>query len=159
LLNKIARLAGICAAVVCLRAAPNPGPDNLPNLVRRDLIRQGIPVFPKIRRDLFSSVAFEADLSDFAPGEDSPMSFGKKTAPATEPLPPPPPSVRYVGYVKYEDPGTPVAIILIDGRAFAVAEGETLGNGWSAVKITDKQVELRNPDGNNLVFIYEGERP
>jgi len=155
-MNKIAHLAGIVAAAVCLRAGPNPGTDDLPPLIRRDLIRTAAPVFPKIRRDPFSTVAF---ISDFADDAESRIFREKGLPPANEPPPPPPPTVRYVGFIKYADQKVPVAIILIDAKAWAVSEGESLGNGWSALKITDKQIDLRNPEGNNLVFLYEGERP
>ena len=156
-MNKAVRLVGIVAAALCLRAGPNPGPDNLPPLIRRDLIRTAAPVFPKVKRDPFSTVAFVSDSA--AAAAESRILREKDLPPANEPPPPPPPTVRYVGFIKYADPGAPVAIILIDARAWAVAEGETLGNGWSALKITDKRIELRNPEGNTLVFIYEGERP
>ena len=153
-MNKAARLVGLVAAALCLRAGPNPGPDNLPPLIRRDLIRTTAPVFPKIKRDPFSAVAFVSDSADDA---ESRILREKELPPANEP--PPPPTIRYVGFIKYADSGAPVAIILIDARAWSVAEGETLGNGWSALKITDERIELRNPEGNTLVFIYEGERP
>ena len=155
-MNKAACLAGIFAAVLCLRAGSTPGTGDLPPLIRRDLIRTAAPVFPKIKRDPFSRVAF---VPDFAADAESRILREKDLPPANEPPPPPPPTVRYIGFIKYADPGAPVAIVLIDARAWAVAEGETMGNGWSALKITDKRIELRNPEGNTLVFIYEGERP
>jgi hypothetical protein len=152
-MNKIGRLGGIVAAAFCLGAGTNPGTDQLPPLVRRDLIRTAVPVFPKILRNPFSTILFVSDSTI------SPKSPEMGGPPANEPPPPPPATVRYVGFIKYAAQQTLVAIVLINGRAWAVSEGESIGNGWSALKISDKSIELRNPEGNNLVFMYEGERP
>jgi len=143
-------LAG--AAVLVFAQTPEtkkPGP-----LVRRDLIRTAAPVFPEIKRDLFSMARFSAS---FASGTPMALSPADDQPPADEPAPPPPAVVRYVGYIKYATVDKPVAIVLINGEAWAVSEGEPIGNGWTAVRITEKEIELQNPEGKNQVFLYQGE--
>ncbi|HNQ80589.1 MAG: hypothetical protein PHF93_00140 [Acidobacteriota bacterium] len=144
------------AAVLCLGALAAAGPDAPPPLIRRDLLRKEAPVFPKIVRDPFSTVVFIVDSGES--GEPSDLT-GKELSPAETPPPPPPPVVRYIGFARYAAPGPPAAILVINDRPWALAEGETAPNGWTALKITDKEITLRSPEGNTLVFLYEGERP
>jgi hypothetical protein len=146
-------------AVIFAFSGGNPGTDNPLPLVRRDLIRTKAPEFPAMIRDLFSTVAF----IESAPAPGSTESLMNDKAMADEPVPLPPAAVRYVGYIQFAnkgaDNGSLVAIVTINGRAWAVSEGELFGEGWSALKVTVKEIELQNPEGKKLVFMYEGERP
>ncbi|MHB8054153.1 MAG: hypothetical protein ACYDH3_02765 [Candidatus Aminicenantales bacterium] len=156
-LVRIAAAAPLLAAL--LAAGSGSGTDILPPLIRRDLIRTTAPVFAEIKRDLFSTVPFVAGGGDVAgvpgvPGSGQPGSPRKE-----EELLPPPADVRYVGFVRNVPQKTLVAIVLIDDKAWAISEGELFAFGWSALKVTDKEVELQNPLGKKLVFMYEGERP
>lgn len=144
---------GAAAAAVFL-SAQAPAEKTVPPLVRRDLIRTASPAFPEIKRDLFSTARFSASFASGLPQEMMPAG---NRPPDGEPAPPPPAVVRYVGYIKYAAEGKPVALVLINGEAWAVSEGEPVGNGWTAVRVTEKEVELRNPEGKNLVFLYQGE--
>lgn len=144
---------GAAAAAVFL-SAQAPARKTVPPLVRRDLIRTASPAFPAIKRDLFSTARFSASFASGLPQELRPAGH---RPPDGEPAPPPPAVVRYVGYIKYAAGGKPVALVLINGEAWAVSEGEPVGNGWTAVRVTEKEVELRNPEGKNLVFLYQGE--
>ncbi len=143
----------IAAAAVLFGTAPQAG--NQPPLIRRDLIRTTAPEFPEIKRDLFSIVAF---ISSAAPISGVPQAQANEAAEAEIPEPPPVP-VRYVGFIRYAEGGSMVAIVIIGPEVFAVSEGQPVGNGWTALRVTEKEIELQNPEGKKLVFPYQGERP
>jgi hypothetical protein len=163
-MNKTKRAIRLIAAAPLLAGALlatglDSGSEPRLPLVRRDLIRTAAPEFPKISRDLFSTVPFTGGEEGFAAGPWSPGS-GRPGAPRNEePALPPPPAVRYVGFIRNLTGKTITAIVLIDDKAWAVSEGELFAFGWSALKVTDKEIEMQNPLGEKLVFLYEGERP
>lgn len=164
-MNKETRMMSLAAAALLLAAAlaaagPAPGTEARPPLVRRDLIRTAAPEFPKIKRDLFSTVPFtEADLDFSAAG--GPESGGRPGGPQKKEVPalPPQPAVRYLGFIRNLSQKTITAIVLIGDKAWAVSEGEVFAFGWSALKVSDKEIELQSPLGEKLVFLYEGEGP
>jgi hypothetical protein len=67
-----------------------------------------------------------------------------------------PPSVRYVGFVRSQ--GRFMALVLVDGQAGALAEGDMAGTVGKVVKITATEIEILGADGNSLKFALEGER-
>ena len=153
--------AALLLASVLPAAGPDSGTETRPPLVRRDLIRTAAPEFPKIKRDLFSTIPFtDADL-DFSAASGEPGSADRPGGPPQkeEPALPPPPDVRYLGFIRNLPRKTITAIVLIDDKAWAVSEGEVFAFGWSALKVSDKEIELQNPLGEKLVFLYEGEGP
>ncbi|MBN1939374.1 MAG: hypothetical protein JW843_07300 [Candidatus Aminicenantes bacterium] len=152
LMRSIRGAAGFLAAAAALVFAQAPAEKIAPPLVRRDLVRTAARTFPEIKRDLFSTARFSAS---FAAGQPAGFMPGGGMPPVGEPPPPPPAVVRYVGYIKYAAADKPVALVLINGEAWAVLEGETLGNGWTAVRVTENEVELRDPEGKNQVFLYQ----
>jgi len=144
----------ILAAAAAFLSAQAPASKSPAPLVRRDLLRTAPPVFPEIQRDLFSVARYVAPLG---PGTSfTPMQAGDKP-PEDQPVAPPPAVVRYVGYIKYASEEKPVALVLINGEAWAVKEGEPIGNGWTALRVTEKEIELQDPEGKKLVFPYQGE--
>ena len=165
-MNKIMRTMTFAAAALLPAAAfpaagPVSGTEARPPLVRRDLIRTTAPEFPKIKRDLFSTVPFTDAETDFSAGPGGPTSTEGPGGPPKkeEPALPPPPSVRYLGFLRNLPQKTITAIVLIDDKAWAVSEGDVFAFGWSALKISDEEIELLNPLGEKLVFLYEGEGP
>lgn len=68
----------------------------------------------------------------------------------------PPPVVRYVGFVRSQ--GRFLALVLIDGQAAALAEGEAAGAAGRIVKITAGEIEIQGADGKSQKFALEGER-
>jgi len=150
--RTILRAGGFLAGAAVLVFSQAPETKKPAPLVRRDLIRTAAPIFPEIKRDLFSTARFSAS---FASGMPLAFSPAGDRPPAEEPAPPPLAVVRYVGYIKYATADTPIALVLINGEAWAVSEGEPLGNGWTAVRVTEKEIELQNPEGKNLVFLYQ----
>jgi hypothetical protein len=68
----------------------------------------------------------------------------------------PPPVLRYVGFVRSQ--GRFLALVLIDGQAVALAEGEAAGAVGRIVKITAGEIEVQGADGKSQKFALEGER-
>jgi hypothetical protein len=68
----------------------------------------------------------------------------------------PPPTVRYIGFVR--SPSRFLALVLVDGQAAALAEGDTAGAAGKIVKITATEIEIQGADGKSLKFALEGER-
>jgi hypothetical protein len=66
------------------------------------------------------------------------------------------PNVRYVGFVRSQ--GRFLALILVDGQAGALAEGDMAGTAGKVVKITAAEIEIQGADGKSLKFALEGER-
>lgn len=163
-MNKRTRMFGFAAAAALLAAALFVSGDDSPRpLVRRDLIRTASPEFPKIKRDIFSTIPFAPAEGDFAagPGGLGESGVGRPggTRDKAEPALPPPAEVRYVGFIRNLPRRTVTAIVLIDEKAWAVSEGEVFAFGWSALKVSDEEIELLNPLGEKLVFLFEGECP
>jgi hypothetical protein len=67
-----------------------------------------------------------------------------------------PPTARYVGFVRSQ--GRFMALVLIDGQAVALAEGDTAGAVGKVVKISAAEIEIQGADGKSLKFALEGER-
>jgi hypothetical protein len=89
------------------------------------------------------------------------MAGGTAAAAAAEaeiPETPPAPALnlRFMGYSLNPAQGRIIGLILLDGRAMAVAEGETLDNGWTVVRVARREIEVRGPDGKTLTFALEG---
>ncbi len=160
--NKAARrgLFGMAVAALSLFAlsATIPAEDVSKPLIRRDLIRQAAPVFPPLKRDPFSVVPFAGGQESF----DNP-AFGAVPPPARETPPiietaPPAPLVRFVGFLRNNKSNDYTALVLVDGAASAVSVGDTFGQGWIVLKITEKELTVQDPAGTTQVFAIQGER-
>ena len=49
-----------------------------------------------------------------------------------------------------------MALVLIDGQAQAVEEGDKVGAGYTVARITLKEIEIQAPDGTTLKFAWSG---
>jgi hypothetical protein len=66
-------------------------------------------------------------------------------------------SIRYIGYVKSGHKVT--ALIVFQGDAFAVEEGETIAVGLQIKTISMEEIGVLGPDGQIRTFPIEGDRP
>lgn len=65
--------------------------------------------------------------------------------------------VRYIGYVRS---GTKiVALVIFQGEALAVAEGEMIAEGITVKTIGLEEIEVIGPDSKPSMFLLEGELP
>jgi len=66
------------------------------------------------------------------------------------------PDIRYVGCVV--TPRKTVAIILVDGQALAVAEGDQVAGIFTVQKISPEALDLADPDGQRRTISIGGEK-
>lgn len=65
--------------------------------------------------------------------------------------------LRYIGYVRS---GTKIiALVIFQGEALAVAEGEMITEGITVKKIGLEEIEVLGPDSKSSMFLLEGELP
>jgi hypothetical protein len=64
-------------------------------------------------------------------------------------------NLRYIGYI--ESPRKLVALVIFEGRAVAVVEGEVVGEGIRIGKVTRQQIDVVLPDSSTRTFSLEGE--
>jgi len=128
-------------------------------LVRKDLLAARRAAPAPLRRDIFLPQG---------PGAESPLvlasPMGARPRPAAataagEEMPAdeaPAVAVRYVGFIRSQ--GKFLALVLIDGQAAALAEGEEAGAAGRLVRIAAAEIEIQGPDGKVQKVALEGER-
>jgi hypothetical protein len=158
--NKAA-FAGLFAAAAAFSvlqlSGAAPVEDLTKPLIRRDLIRLTAPVFPPLKRDPFSMVAFLPDNPESGPATGMLPPPAKEAPPVVEAAPPAP-AVRFVGLIRNANGEVYTALVLVDGAASAVSVGEAFGRGWKVLKITEKELTVQDPGGTTQVFVFQGER-
>ena len=65
--------------------------------------------------------------------------------------------LRYIGYVRSGK--KIVALVIFQGEALAVAEGEMIVEGITVKKIEMEEIEIIGPDSKTSMFSLEGEQP
>jgi len=161
-MNDALRTGLIGPAVAALAFFMSAGTDQIKEsslpLIRHDLLRVGAPVFPGLKRDPFSMIMLAPGKSDLDLGASNPLVPPEKDGPPAGEILPPMSVVRYIGFVKSTKNNTFTALLMLDGVALAVSEGEAFGRGWKLLKITAEMVEAEGPDGKTQVFARQGER-
>jgi Tfp pilus assembly protein PilP len=64
-------------------------------------------------------------------------------------------NLRYIGFI--ESAQRMIALVVLEGQAIAVVEGEVVGEGIRIGKISREQVEIVLPDSSTRLFSLEGE--
>jgi len=126
-------------------------------LIRMDLLKKGVRDAAFTKRDIF------IPQSDFGPSgtQSAPLNVrmakagagGESAAPEPQALSL---NVRYIGFIQAKQKTT--ALVLFEGQAVAVIEGDTLGAAWKVVKISAGLIEIQGEDGKSQTFALEGER-
>jgi hypothetical protein len=123
------------------------------SLIRKDLLKQPWPADVRPRRNIFvrgggtavepgPPVKVSPSRADTASDKAEPESIG--------------PDIRYVGCVV--TPRKTVAIVLVDGQALAVAEGDQVAAFFVVQKISPEALELADPDGRRRTISITGEK-
>jgi hypothetical protein len=68
-----------------------------------------------------------------------------------QPVIPPPPTLAYAGRMRAADGRWLVMVQLEDGRPVALQVGKELGNGYRVERMSDRVVELLNPQTQHLM--------
>jgi hypothetical protein len=126
-------------------------------LIRMDLLQKGDRNAAFVKRDIFipqSDLGLSGTLSA-PPGVRMAKAgaAGESAAPEPQALSL---NVRYLGFIQSKQKMT--ALVLFEGQAVAVAEGDALGPAWKVVKISAGLIEIQGEDGKSQTFALEGER-
>ena len=128
------------------------------SLIRKDLLKEKPGEIELSRRDIFSPRTTFAPLGISASGEPpgGQITGGEKTVtpPAMEPAEPSL-DLSYIGYI--QSVHKMIALVILDGQALAVSEGEEVLPGVKLEKVTPDGIDLIGPDSKRLSFPRQGE--
>ena len=130
------------------------------SLIRKDLLKEKPGEIAPPRRDIFSPRTAFVPPGFSQPGE-SPggrvSDAGRsETPPAMEPAEPSL-DLSYIGYV--QSAHKMIALIILEGQAMAVSEGEEVLPGMKVGKVAADRIDLIGPDAKRLSFPLQGEQP
>jgi len=142
--------------------AKKNSPQAAPSLIRMELLPQKEVGPPPVERDIFApfsppSLSTSAATSDSAQAAMSASRDLQETTAGEIPgwagnnL-----SLRYIGYVHSSQ--KTIALILLNGLALTVEEGDYLDSGIKVGKITAEEIVLIGPDGESSRFSLEGDK-
>jgi hypothetical protein len=130
-------------------------------LVRLDLLNLSREETSPPKRNIFTpaSSAARTPAADVAAAglSEDPFQAEQGGTPAVQAQGPPTLTVnlRYVGFVVSSD--RCVALIILEGQAVAVTEGEVVAEGLRVGKITTEEIEVVLPDSSVRKYSLEGE--
>jgi len=136
---------------------PRQAETKLQGLIRMEWLRADVPPPSPPKRDIFSARAgyapvpaeAAADLSPTRrPGTEKEEENALQAASGLD--------LRYFGYSFNPARKKIVGLVLLNGQAVAVEEGETPVSGFKITAITRKAVEIVGPDGKILTFALQG---
>jgi|WetSurMetagenome_2_1015567.scaffolds.fasta_scaffold61882_3 hypothetical protein len=160
--NPVFRLGTAVLAAGFLLAGSAPGGEAAKpasgGLVRMDLLSKGAAEIVPPRRDIFRAKPAFAQ-----PGFAAAQAVSETSVPAPpEPEPEPEATVSepsldltYVGYIS--SPHRTVALVIIQGQAQAVAEGEEILPGVKIEKVSRDKISLVGPGSKRTVVPLQGE--
>jgi len=150
--------AAILAAAAPAGAAPEKTapakPAAQPSLLRLELLKSASPPSAQFKRDIFSPGWAPAEQPAVAPPKTAPLSREGVPERVNEGVPAP--AVRYIGFSRAVGTKKIIALVLFDGQPTAVGEGETLAPGYTVIRITPGEIQVRGPDGKESRFALEG---
>ncbi len=150
---------GISAGPAAAQAAQNaPEEKEGQSLIRMDLLRATRAEPAVTKRNIFSPQASQRSPLPAAQGAlSNPSSLGQEQlqddaeeAPQALII-----DLRYIGYVM--SPRKMLGLIILEGQAMAVVEGEVISEGLRIGKITAQEIEIILPDSTTRTFSLEGE--
>ncbi len=139
-----------------------PSPEEGASLIRMDLLRAAQGEMASPLRNIFAPGTRASQPAAVIPQEISPWSQDQhavETAvPAEEAITSPPimtVNLRYIGFV--ESAQRMIALVMFEGQAVAVVEGEVVGEGIRIGRVTRDEIEVLLPDSSTRLFSLEGE--
>jgi hypothetical protein len=155
--------AGLCPAQAPTEPAPKKeAAKEVKSLLRKDLLqikkRDAAPpmrnIFaPRAGSNRSGNVALPGSplpAVDFPAVDESAATDETAEAPPVLTI-----DLRYIGFI--ESPRRLVALVLFEGLAIAVVEGDVVGEGIRIGKVTSRQIEVILPDSSKRTFSLEGE--
>lgn len=138
------------------------GAEKIPSLIKINLLPKKDISFAPVLRDIFSPQVYSSPLpvsssekQSSGPGQ---VILGQQSEPEGETasstgyrL-----SLRYIGYV--HSIGKTIALIVFNGLAIPVEEGELITPEFQVVRITPEEIVIAGPDKEEFRFSLEGEK-
>ncbi len=154
---------GICVAQTRTRPSAKPSPlEERNSLLRMDLLRLPEQGMSPPRRNIFAPRSGASRPEDGSPYGGQPATPNDQapdapviSADGTAAPPVITVSLRYIGFI--ESSLRMIALVVFEGQAIAVAEGEVVSEGIRIGKITREQIEIVLPDSSTRRFPLEGE--
>jgi hypothetical protein len=155
--------AGLCPAQTQTNPAPKTAADKeLKSLLRKDLLQVKKKDSAPPKRNIFAPrTDFSRPGEAVRPGGPLPaMDFqAADELAATDETAEAPPvlavNLRYIGFIG--SPRRLVALVILEGQAIAVVEGDFVGEGIRIGKVSRQQIEVVLPDSSTRMFSLEGE--
>ena len=129
------------------------------SLIRKELLLKERKKLELPRRIIFSprsSGLPESQADEFRIGQNPPESSPETPSTLGENRSLAPSNIRYIGYIHSED--KIVGLVIFEGIALAVEEGEMISAGVKIGKITLEEIEIIGPDSEIRKYSLEGER-
>jgi hypothetical protein len=134
------------------RPAGTTDPSAGQSLIRKDLLLKPRPVEVRPRRNIFvrggGAVAQPWPAANVVPPQAATPS-DKAVAESAGP------DIRYIGFVTTAQ--KIVGLVLVNGQALAVAEGDRVAGDYTVLKISPETLELAGPDGQTITVSIKGE--
>lgn len=150
---------GVAGASAGEKAGAGKKPDTAP-LVRMDLLKVVPPEPSAPIRDIFSTGRAVAAPEAVTASDDlvTPIEGGLGVeAPPEGAREPSAPDLTYLGYVT--SGRKIIALVISEGQALAVAEGEEIVPGLKVARIAPDRIEVTGPDGKRTSVPIQGEQP
>ncbi len=126
------------------------------SFIRMDLLRAEKKPLPPAPRSIFTAQESKYPTIDTAKLQEEiekiEQSGGIQREQSGEYL-----DLRYIGYVRSGN--KIVALVIFQGEAIAIAEGEMIVEGITVKTIGLEEIEVIGPDSNTRMFSLEGELP
>lgn len=136
-----------------------PKEKEIKSLIRKELLLKERKKLEPPRRIIFSprsSGPPETQADAFRIGQNPPESSPETPSTLSENRSLVPSNIRYIGYIHSED--KIVGLIIFEGNASAVEEGEMISAGVKIGKITLEEIEIIGPDSEIRKYSLEGEK-
>ncbi len=152
----------LAAAALCPGQTPpastKPAPEPKRLLRMENLKPRELPP-AAAKRDIFSPGGYAESVVSGPAGRPLAGKAGGAIEAAELAEPPAPVlSVRFVGYSFNEASSRTVGLILVDGVARAVGEGDVLPDGLKIIRVSRDRIEVEKPGGEILTFSLEGDK-
>ncbi|MCX7973918.1 MAG: hypothetical protein N3B16_05390 [Candidatus Aminicenantes bacterium] len=133
------------------------------SLIKIDLLPNNQKILAPIQRNIFSPQTFSSPISLYSTGRPDLAKgvevVGEKGEPEEEKIANQASSylsLRYIGYI--HSPEKTIALIIVNGLAMAVEEGEYILLDFKVAKINPEEIILVGPDKGEIRFSLEGEK-
>lgn len=127
------------------------------SLIRKDLLQTQSGEMGLPKRNIFSPQSSSRSQvgASFVASQKPQLGFEDEEQEEAQTPPTININLRYIGFI--ESPRKMIGLIILEGQAIAVAEGEVVSEGIRIGKITPQDLEVIMPDSMTRKFSLEGE--